>query len=140
MKFETHLDRCIFKTIEGCTAINPQTLMGILAGVDAHEKLILSREELSDGLHRLINAGLILEVESRQFCKAADGNSPSMYSDISEAEHAQAVQEYHEWFQRKLAELDDDSVEDTFPWRKLVLRWKTPEQRWPTTEHGSWKN
>ena len=134
MNFENHLDRCIFLTIQGRTATDPQTLMGILAGVDGKERLVLTREELAGGLLRLIHAGYIVEIEPLKFCVASEPDSPGEFSGISDSDHAKAVQEYHDWFQRKLAELDDEPGVEDFVWRKIVLRWMTPAQRWPTED------
>ena len=49
MKFETHLDRRIFQTIQGHDSTEPQTLMGIIGGVDASERLVFTYDELSGG-------------------------------------------------------------------------------------------
>lgn len=41
------LDRGIFKAIKGHSETHPQDLVGILAYVDSHEKLVLTHEELA---------------------------------------------------------------------------------------------
>jgi hypothetical protein len=133
-KFESRLDRRIFKTIQGSSAANPQTLVGIIAGVDASERLVLTYEELSGGLQRLIDAGHIAETEPGKFCDASSGEYPRSSSGITESDYGAAVEEYRHWFQRKLDELDNEPGPDDFVWRKLVLRWATPNDRWPTDD------
>ena len=134
MKFATNLDRSIFKTVRGHTPANPQTLMGIIAGVDASERLVLTHEELASGLERLLSAGYIAETQPHRFCDASNGNSPSAFSGITESDYAVAVEEYRNWFQQHLDDLDDELGEDGFVWKKLVLRWTTPNNRWPTDD------
>ncbi|MCP4476779.1 MAG: hypothetical protein GY818_01655 [Planctomycetaceae bacterium] len=134
MKFETHLDRRIFKTIQGCGSTNPQTLMEIIGGVDASERLVLTHDELSGGLQRLVNAGYVAEIEPHRFYDASSSDGPDTFSGITESDHASAVQEYRDWFQRQLDILDDERGEDDFVWQKLVLRWTTPDGRWPTDD------
>ncbi len=134
MKFKTNLDRRIFKTIQGHTPENPQALMGIIGGVDASERLVLSREELSSGLQRLIDEGYIAEIERHRFCDASDADYPNTFSGVTESDYTAAVAEYEDWFQRQLDEIDDEPGEDGFVWQKLALRWVTPNDRWPTDE------
>jgi hypothetical protein len=134
MKFKTNLDRRIFQTIRGHTADSPQTLMGIIGGVDASERLILTHEELSGGLQRLISDGHIAEIERHRFCDSSNGDRPNTFSGVTESAYAAAVAEYRDWFKRQLDELDEEPSEDDFVWQKLALRWATPNNRWPTAE------
>ena len=134
MNFETNLDRRIFKTIHGHNAENPQTLMGVVGGVDASERLVLTHDELSGGLERLVNAGHIAEIKHHRYCDAWEGDLSNSFSGLTESDHATAVAEYQEWFQRQLNELDDEPGEDDFIWQKLVLQWATSDERWPTDE------
>ena len=134
MKFETPLDRRIFKTIQGSDTTNPQTLMGIIGAVDASERLVLTHDELSGGLQRLVSAGYVAEFERHRFYDASSADEPDTFSGITESDHANAVQEYRDWFQRQLENLDDEPGEDDFVWRKLVLRLTTPDDRWPTDD------
>jgi len=134
MKFGTHLDQRIFQAIQGCDSTAPQTLMGIIGGVDASERLVLTHDELSGGLQRLVRAGYVAEIEPHRFYDASSGDGADTYSGIAESDHASAVQEYRDWFQRQLDDLDDEPGEDDFVWQKLVLRWATPNDRWPTDD------
>jgi hypothetical protein len=134
MKFETPLDRRIFKTIQGCDSTNPQTLIGIIGGVDASERLVLTHDELAGGLQRLVSAGYVAEIEPHRYYDASIADGPDTFSGITESDHANAVQEYREWFRRQFDNLDDEPGEDDFVWRKLVLRWTTPDARWPTDD------
>jgi len=133
MRFETHFDRRIFKTIQGASSTNPRTLMAIIGGVDASERLVLTHEELSSGLQRLVTAGYIAEVEPHRFYDASSTEEQGRFSGITESDHAGAVQKYRDWFQRQLDGLDDDPGEE-FVWRKVVLRLATPDDRWPTDD------
>lgn len=134
MKFDTDLDRRIFKTIQGRAASTPQTLVGIIGGVDASERLVLSHEELSGGLRRLIGAGLVAETAPHRFCDAANAAPSAEFSGVTEPDHARAVRDYRDWFRRQPNRLDDESGEEGFVRRKLVLRWATPGGRWPTDD------
>lgn len=134
MKFETILDRRIYKAIQGFTAANPQTLMGIISGVDASERLVLTHDELSGGLQRLVTANLISEIEYHRFCEASKTDSASTFTGLTEPDHAAAVEGYRAWFQQQLEHIDDEPGEDDFVWLKLVLRWATPNGRWPTDD------
>lgn len=129
MKFDTHIDRRIFKAIQGSTARNSQTLMDTIGGVDSSERLVLTYDELSGRLQRLVDAGHIAEVEPHRFCDASNADCSGTFSGITESDDANAVQKYHDWFQQQLNNLDDEPGEDDFVWRKLVLRWTTPEER-----------
>ena len=55
------IDRNIFKAIKSHGETDPQDLVGILADVDSRERLLLTHEELSGGLQRLIESGQIAE-------------------------------------------------------------------------------
>jgi hypothetical protein len=134
MKFETPIDRRIFKTIQGRTSSDPQTLLGIIGGVDASERMVLTHDELSSGLKRLVSAGHIAEIEPHRFYDASNVESPSTFSDLTESDHAKAVRESCEMCRRHLDKLDDEPGDDDFVWQKLALRWATPDGRWPTDE------
>lgn len=56
-----NLDRDIFKAIKGHTETSPHDLVGILAYIDSQQKLLMTHEELSGGLQRLIDSGQIAE-------------------------------------------------------------------------------
>ena len=128
------LDRRIFKTIQGHTPDNPQTLTGIIWGVDASERFILTHEELSGGLQRLISAGHIAEIKTHQFCDTSDADHPKTFSGVTQSDHKAAVAQYRKEFWELARKLDDEPGEDDFVQRKLVLRWVTPNNRWPTDE------
>ena len=61
------LDRDILKAIEGYSKKRPQDLPGILAVVDARQRLVLTHEELTSGLARLIAAGKVAEAGKFRF-------------------------------------------------------------------------
>lgn len=134
MKFDNHLDRRILKTIQGHTPDNPQTLVGIIGGVDASERLVLSHEELSGGLQRLIRTGHVAETDLQAFCDATGGDFPKTFTGITASDHSTAVIQYREMFQQALDKIDDEQGESDFVWQKLALRWATPNNRWPTDE------
>ncbi len=130
--FENHLDRRIFKTVRHHTADNPQTLAGIIGGVDARERLVLTYDELSGGIARLIASGHIAEVTPLHFYDASESGGSRSFSGISQIDHESAVAAYREWFAKQVAALDDEPGEDDFVWQKVTMRWATPDDRWPT--------
>ncbi len=132
----TRYDAIILATIRGRTADDPQTLSGILGGVDARERLVLTHKELAGALERLIAAGQVVEVDRHRFCEAPPDAESATFSGLSKAEHDAAVDDYRAWFQRELKQLEsepDDPGPDDFAWRKLAVRWATPG-RWPTDD------
>ncbi|MBM84015.1 MAG: hypothetical protein CMJ78_25965 [Planctomycetaceae bacterium] len=56
------------------------------------------------------------------------------FSGITESDHINALEVYRDWFQRELANLGDEPDEDDFVWQKLILRWATPNDQWPTDD------
>ena len=135
--FETSLDRLVFKAIRRHTPKAPQTLAGIVASVDASGRLVLSLDELSGGLQRLIAAGHVAETEKHRFydatCEEHGGGQPRTFSGITEAEHEAAFAEYRAAVSQLVREWDDED-EDGFAEQKLVLRWATPGGRSYTDE------
>lgn len=78
-------DRDILKAIEGFSSKSPQNLSGILAAVDARQRVELSHEELASGLARLIDEDAIeplIEMISRTL--EADGRA-----EVNGCEHGQ---------------------------------------------------
>jgi hypothetical protein len=57
----SELDRDILKAIKGYSPQSPQDLAGILAAVEARQRLILTYEELIGGIDRLIERGRVAE-------------------------------------------------------------------------------
>lgn len=119
--FANYLDRRIYKAIKGYSSARPQTLVGILANVDSQEKLVMTHEELSSGLTRLIADGLIAEAGTHHFFEVVGTNVPSAFSGLSLGEHESACRNYREWFHQQRQR--DDSGAD-FSRQKLVIRWK----------------
>lgn len=119
------LDRSIFKAIKGHTEDNPQDLVGILACVDSQEKMLLTHEELSGGLQRLIQGNQIAEVAPHKYVDTAGRTFSPSFSGLSAGDHERACQEYGRWFeeQARLAHNKEPS-EDDFSSQKLVIRWK----------------
>jgi len=119
--FANYLDRQIYKAIKGHTSANPQTLVGILAYVDSQEKMVMTHEELSGGLTRLMADGLIAEADKHQFFEVAGTSVRSTFSGLSPDEHETACRGYSQWFDAQL-ERDDPGAD--FTRQKLVIRWK----------------
>ncbi|MCA9082284.1 MAG: hypothetical protein KDA58_17110 [Planctomycetaceae bacterium] len=133
--FETALDRRIFKTVRQHTCEHPQTLVGIIAGVDAAERLVLTYEELSGGIQRLLASGLIAEAAPLFYYECQGVSVPQGSSGLTMADHSAAVAEYRKWFARAMESIEKQEFDDDgFVWRKLVLRWATPDGRFPTDE------
>lgn len=91
------LDRRVFEAIQGYTEGHPQDLVGILHYVDHREKLLLTRDELSDALRRLSDAGRIREVAPLKFV-AAERRSDTAFRGLSSREHEEACEAYRRWF------------------------------------------
>ena len=124
MKFETYLDRRIFKTIRKHTVENPQTLVGIIGGVDAQERIMLTHRELAGGLERLVGVGYVAEVDGNKYYDAtgSEGHATT-FSGLTESEHTAAAAEYQRLVRKFLATMDEEPGEDDFVWLKLALRW-----------------
>jgi hypothetical protein len=119
------LDRSIFKAIKGHTEDKPQDLVGILAYVDSREKLLLTHEELSGGLERLIRGNQIAEVVPHKFVDTAGRPYSHNFSRLSLSDHEQACQAYRKWFEEQCRLFDNrESSEDDFSRQKVVIRWK----------------
>ena len=119
--FANYLDRRIFKAVKGHTSTQPQTLVGILAYVDSQEKMVMTHEEFSGGLTRLIDDGLIAEADTHQFFEVVGSIQPSTFSGLSPDEHESACRDYRKWFDEQL-QRDDPGAD--FTRQKLVIRWK----------------
>jgi hypothetical protein len=129
--FANYLDRRIYKAIEGHTCAQPQTLVGILAYVDSQEKMVLTREELSGGLTRLMEAGLIAESNTHLFYEMVGATEPSAFSGISPDEHELACRDYTKWFDDQLKQ---DDPGEGFTRQKLIIRWKLNDNSYPTED------
>jgi len=99
------LDDYILQAVRGSTKEQPQDLVGILYQVDGRMKIVLSHDELSGGLQRLIEQGLIAESERHRFYEVADGTAPRTFSGLTLDEHRQACEAYRKWFWKKYKEL-----------------------------------
>jgi hypothetical protein len=132
--FKTHLDQRIFKTIRGHTSNDPQTLVGIIAGVDAMERMILTPEELAGGLQRLVDSGSIIEIEKHRFIERSDAPGNRPFSGVDESDYKAAVKQYEHWFHEQLDKINIESNSDDFVWQKLAFRLALPENRSPNYE------
>jgi len=127
-----YLDRQILRCMKGTTADEPIPLVGIFASIDCQERILLTHEELSGGLTRLIESGQCAEVGKHQFYEVAGTNPrPSTFSGLSPEEYETACQEYHKWFAEQLEKYDPDAA---FTRQKLVIRWKLDEDSFPSEE------
>ncbi len=124
-------DRDIFKAIKGSTETQPQDLVGILAFVDSRQRLVLTHEELSGGLQRLIESGKIAEVAPCRYFDTAGQPHSRHFSGLSPEEHEQACDAYQKLFQEALRRLDDEESEDDFTRQKIVIRWKLDDDKFP---------
>ncbi len=95
-------DRDIFKSIKGYSRQSPQDLTGILASVDASQRAILTQEELSSGLARLIAAGQVEEAGNGRYFVHESPASERHFSGVSKAEYDRACKAYHEIFSEAL--------------------------------------
>jgi hypothetical protein len=125
------LDRDIFKAIEGYSEHSPQDLPGILRAVDARQRLVLTHEELTGGLARLIEAGKVAEAgEFRYFAPESPPAVPS-FSGVSLDEYNRAYNAYHENFLAAVQEIESRSPSPEDRTRqKIVVRWSLPGQRY----------
>ena len=80
-------DRRILKAIKGHSETHPQDLVGILAYVDSQEKLVLTHEELSCGLQRLIESGQIAEATPHKYFDTAGQSHSRVFSGLSLQDH-----------------------------------------------------
>jgi hypothetical protein len=117
-------DRDIFRAIDGRPEQNPQDLPGILAAVDARQRLILSHEELVKGLARLIEAGKVVEAGSYRYYVPKTPPSVRSFSGISLAIYHRACEDYREKFSKSVQELESrPSTPEDRTRQKIVVRW-----------------
>ena len=128
--FATHLDRRIFQAIRASSADSPQTLPGIIGHVDACEKLILTREELANGLERLIAAGQIMEISPNVYCPHGASTQRRTFTGLPKADYDRAVAEYRRESREALT--TGESKAGAFVQRRVVVRLATRGGRWPT--------
>jgi hypothetical protein len=126
-------DRDIFKAIKGHSEQSPQDLPGILAVVDARQRLILTHEELVSGLGRLIEAGQVVEAGNYRYYEPKSPPSARSFSGIPLAEYRRACKAYDEFFSASVEELEarPPSPEDKTR-QKIVVRWGLPEGAFPS--------
>jgi hypothetical protein len=129
--FNNHLDSRIYNAIKGHTAAKPQNLAGIIAYVDSQEKLVITREELSTGITRLIEDGLVAESEKHLFVETVKKGAAGSFSGISADEYETAFREYLKSFDERVQQ-DDPGVD--FTCQKLIIRWKLDGDAYGTDE------
>lgn len=98
-------DELVLDAIRGHTVDRPQSLEGILEAVDARMKLVLSREELSGSLERLIAAGQVREGPRHHFFQRTGSGERHVFSGITADEHRIACERYRRVFWQKYREL-----------------------------------
>ncbi len=82
----------------------PVGLTSILASVNMRQRVLLSPDELNEGLRALINAGLIAEVGPHQYRNAAGQPGDGTFSGVSAAAYAAACEEYTRQLDEVLAD------------------------------------
>jgi len=127
------LDRSILKAIKGHTETQPQDLMSILAYVDSQERLVLTHQELSGGLQRLIASGQIAEATPHKYFDPAGQPHSREFSGLSLEDHKETCQAYHQWFEEQSRKLqNEEPSEADFTRQKIVLRWKFKDDEYAT--------
>jgi hypothetical protein len=127
------LDRRIFKAIKGHSETHPQDLVSILAYIDSQEKLVLTHEELSGGLQRLIESGQIAEAIPHKYFDTVGQSHSRAFSGISLQDHEEACQAYLKLFSEQDREVQNERPsEDDFTRQKIVIRWKLKGDEYPT--------
>jgi hypothetical protein len=126
-------DRDILKAISGFSRKSPQDLPGILATVDAFQRMILSHDELASGLARLIEAGKVAEAGNYRYYAPKSPPSVRSFSGVPLEEYDRACKAYNELFAAALEELNSrrPSPEDKTR-QKIVVRWCLPVGAFPT--------
>jgi hypothetical protein len=89
-----NLDNEIFDSIKDHSKENPQNLVSIIDYVDYHQKLIITFEELSEGLVRLIKDGKILEVDNQRYCENTSGQVIKTFTNFSQDDYREALDRY----------------------------------------------
>lgn len=129
------LDRRIFKAIEGHSETHPQDLVSILAYVDSRERLVLTHEELSGGLLRLIESGQIAEAKPHKYFDTAGQSHSREFSGLSLQDHEKACQAYRRWFEEQYRKLqNEEPSENDFTRQKIVIRWKLKGDEYATDD------
>jgi hypothetical protein len=108
-----YLDKAILKALRKTTRDRPANLVQIMGAIDAREKLLISFDELSGGLRRLIEAGKVGEAKPLHFYEPQRGESGMTFSGLTEEEYKVANRSYRDMFQKALKELENaPEVED----------------------------
>ena len=94
MPTPAHFDDRVREAIGLGTSDRPQDLAGILHYVDSRERLVLTREELSGSLKRLIRRGAIAEVAPHRFRVARDAGTATSLTPIPRKGYDAACDEY----------------------------------------------
>jgi hypothetical protein len=125
----SEFDRDIFKAIKGHTHQSPQDLPGILAVVDARQRVLLSHRELVSGLARLIEAGQVGEVGNHRYYAPPSPPAVRRFSGVPLDEYRRACTAYRAMVDEVFREMEDrpPSPEDKTR-QKIVVRWALPGQ------------
>ena len=96
------------------------TLTDIIGAVDAQQKLIVTNDELADGLRALLAAGTIRELAGHRYIDAKLGPGGLTFTPITELELSEAVAEYGRRFRAAYKRLEEQGVApDEVMWPKL---------------------
>ncbi len=115
----------ILKAIQGTTKEGPATLVDIVYWGDATERIILTYDEVTEGLKELIEEGKVAEAEAGRYYSPAKGEARDKgFTQFTNDEYYGAVKKYKEDFKRRAMEIvdDEDFLRDT----SFAVRWKTP--------------
>jgi hypothetical protein len=110
-------DEDVFRAVAGATVGNPIDAAGILAGVDAYQRLLLTEDELNQSLKKLIGSGRVKEVTPGLY---AEGNDPSRtFHPVSGAAYREALERYRKRFLEAADTVEDDCLEPI-----VRVRWR----------------
>ena len=120
----SEFDRDILKAIEGFSRKSLQDLSGILAAVDARQRVVLNHDELASGLARLIEAGKIAAAGNYRYYSPKSPPSKRRFSGVPADEYDRACKAFQAMFAAAIEELEarppspDDKTR-----QKIVVRW-----------------
>ena len=101
-------DHLIFEAIRTGTEVKPIAVWSILACVDLYQRVLLTREELGEGLARLIRAGRVAEAAQSTYFNSTGKSSSQVFSGLSEAAHDQGF----DFYRRLAQEVADEDTDD----------------------------
>ena len=102
-------DRDILKVLRGSSRDHPIDLVGILGGVDALQRMVLSYEELEGSMRWLIESGEVAEAWPQHFFVPSSTPVERHFSGISPADYERAVEAYRAEALQQVELPDEDS-------------------------------